>query len=133
MANGEAGKASKQECYRCGGKHDASKCKFKEAECHWCHKRGHIRKKCRSRIQATQESAQVSKPRAAQSNFLEASENGEQEYVDMFTLNNLKDTSPMCVNLHINHEELNFEVDTGAAMTVMSERSSRQTRTLLSL
>ena len=40
----------------------------------------------------------------------------------MFTLNNRKDTSPLCVNLHINHEELNFEVDTGAAMTVMNEK-----------
>jgi len=38
------------ECYRCGGKHEASECKFRDAECHKCKKRGHIARKCQSRV-----------------------------------------------------------------------------------
>ena len=36
-------------CYRCGGQHSPTKCKFKEAVCHACKKRGHIVRVCRSK------------------------------------------------------------------------------------
>ena len=38
-----------QECYRCGGDHEASSCKFKETKCYTCQKKGHTAKKCRNR------------------------------------------------------------------------------------
>ena len=38
----------KQECGRCGGKHDPQQCKFLQAKCFLCKKRGHIARKCRS-------------------------------------------------------------------------------------
>jgi len=34
-------------CYRCGGKHQASWCKFKDYECHFCKKKGHLAVVCR--------------------------------------------------------------------------------------
>ena len=34
-------------CYRCGGKHLANHCRFKEAECHACRKKGHIANVCK--------------------------------------------------------------------------------------
>ena len=37
-------------CYRCGAKHKATECRFKEAECNFCKKKGHIAKVCRSRL-----------------------------------------------------------------------------------
>ena len=37
------------ECFRCGGRHQAEKCYFKEKECFKCKKRGHTTKKCRSK------------------------------------------------------------------------------------
>jgi len=37
-------------CYRCKGKHKATACPFKEAECHACKKKGHMAKVCRSRL-----------------------------------------------------------------------------------
>jgi len=40
--------ASNSECYRCGEKHEASTCRFKEVECFKCGKRGHLAKACRS-------------------------------------------------------------------------------------
>ena len=47
-------------CYRCGGKHLASLCRFKSEDCHSCGKRGHIAKVCRSRLQAKPEPIQNS-------------------------------------------------------------------------
>ena len=44
---------SKPECGRCGGKHDPQQCKFRDAECFLCHKKGHIARKCRSNTKAT--------------------------------------------------------------------------------
>ena len=42
---GSTGK--RDDCYRCGGNHNAYECKFKDAKCHFCKKKGHIAKKCR--------------------------------------------------------------------------------------
>ena len=36
-------------CYRCGGSHEPSQCRFQHVECHACGKKGHIRKVCRSK------------------------------------------------------------------------------------
>lgn len=36
-------------CFSCGGKHERKSCKFRDAECHQCHKSGHIKKVCRAR------------------------------------------------------------------------------------
>ncbi len=36
-------------CYRCGGNHPQNQCRFREAECHFCHKKGDISKVCNSR------------------------------------------------------------------------------------
>ena len=38
------------DCYRCGGKHQASKCKFKDYECHFCKKKGHLASVCRKKL-----------------------------------------------------------------------------------
>ncbi len=38
-------------CYRCGGKHQPTVCKFKEAVCHYCKKTGHISRVCRAKAQ----------------------------------------------------------------------------------
>ena len=37
------------ECYRCGGKHGASTCRFREAECFVCGEEGHLARMCARR------------------------------------------------------------------------------------
>ncbi|XP_068735333.1 uncharacterized protein [Montipora capricornis] len=41
--------ASNTECYRCGEKHEAFTCQFKDAQCFKCGKRGHLAKACRNK------------------------------------------------------------------------------------
>ena len=42
-------RVAQPDCYRCGAKHKPSECKFREAECHFCKKKGHIAKVCLSK------------------------------------------------------------------------------------
>ena len=39
-------------CYRCGGSHDPSQCHFRDAACHACGKKGHIKRACRRQNKA---------------------------------------------------------------------------------
>ena len=39
----------KGRCDSCGGAHSRQSCKFRQAECHQCHRRGHIKRVCRGR------------------------------------------------------------------------------------
>ena len=50
-------------CYRCGQNHHASTCKFKKYECHGCHKKGHLKSMCRSKVR-----------------FLDAQTSGDEDY-----------------------------------------------------
>ncbi|XP_042149794.1 uncharacterized protein LOC121837946 [Ixodes scapularis] len=39
-------------CFRCNGDHDATSCGFRNAECHFCKRKGHIVRACRQKEQA---------------------------------------------------------------------------------
>ena len=38
-----------QKCYRCGKAHKASDCPYKEAKCHFCDKKGHLKAVCQKK------------------------------------------------------------------------------------
>ena len=42
-----------KKCHRCGGEHNSSKCRFKDATCRFCHKKGHIASVCRQRLRTS--------------------------------------------------------------------------------
>ncbi|XP_071177949.1 uncharacterized protein [Mytilus edulis] len=81
---------SKQEgCYRCGGNHLAAECRFKDAKCHSCKKKGHIAQKCRNKSangnlsENHREFKSRFKPGA---HFMEQYESSESESEMKFTL-----------------------------------------------
>ena len=49
-------------CYRCGGNHYVKDCRFKDAICNYCRKKGHIRRVCRTRMQQQSRNSQPSQP-----------------------------------------------------------------------
>uniref|UniRef100_A0A1X7SVD4 CCHC-type domain-containing protein n=1 Tax=Amphimedon queenslandica TaxID=400682 RepID=A0A1X7SVD4_AMPQE len=83
-------------CYRCGNAHSPSTCRFSTAKCHNCGKLGHIGKVCRSKPQKPA----TSKP--------------PQKKVRV---------DPIQVNVTINGKELVMELDTGASVSIISEKT----------
>ncbi|XP_057298423.1 uncharacterized protein K02A2.6-like [Hydractinia symbiolongicarpus] len=119
-----------RDCYRCGGtKHTAEACPFKDAECYYCHKKGHTVKKCRQKKRNDEKSRPPRKP----INQLESEHEGNVynetvEQSDMFNLYKLEGSrvEPLFVNVSIKGKTIKMEVDTGASMSVISEKTLRK-------
>ena len=106
-----------QKCYRCGSKHSPSTCKFKQAECYKCKKIGHIAKACRSNSRKPGK-----RPEAAHV----LTEEGEicDERSEVYSLYNINGASSPCVvRVNINKKSVPMEVDTGASVTILNEKT----------
>ena len=104
------------DCYRCGGKHQASRCKFKEYECHYCKKKGHLASVCRKKKQDRNSSKpehmnQVTEPQSSE-------EEREQEY-SLYQLSS-GSSRPIAVQVSLNGKSVEMEVDTGASVSIIS-------------
>ena len=105
-------------CYRCGGaNHTPSVCRFREATCHKCQKKGHIAKVCRSgRAPRSQEQSRQRSVRVVDREPLSDEETTE---FTMFKVGG-KALHPIVVTVGVNGQQLPMEVDTGAAVSVIS-------------
>ena len=96
-------------CYRCGGtNHAARDCRHRDSQCHKCKKKGHLAKVCRTRR------AQEKRTETQSAKWVEESE------VPIYHVGN-KSHPPFTVKLDINGKQVTFEVDTGAAVTIISQ------------
>ena len=111
-------------CYRCGGKHSASSCRFKDAICHFCKKPGHLVRVCRAKAKHPLERDVVDKPKPRVCTHC-VHMDGEQE--DVYTLFHMGESNkaPYLVELSVNGAPLHMEVDTGAAVSLISEATYR--------
>ena len=110
------------DCHRCGGKHLASRCRFKEYECHFCKKKGHLASVCRKKRQAM---AEAGSPKTEQANLIEEdidtdSSEDDHEYM-MYSVGGGGSTQPLVVDVQLNGISFSMEVDTGASVSIMSE------------
>ena len=101
-------------CYRCGGKHEASKCKYKDYECHYCRKKGHLASVCRKKKKDSQTQSE-------QTHQVVADSSSEEEYT-MYSISS-KATKPLIVGVKLNGIMTAMEIDTGASVSIMSEKS----------
>ena len=108
-----------RDCYHCGGKHNPYECKFKEATCHFCKKPGHIARACRSKAKQTSPPEKRSAHRVGRENSIES-----DELKDLYQVEG-KSRPSYVVELFINGAPLEMEIDTGAAMTLISEKTYR--------
>ena len=102
------------ECYRCGENHYASSCRFKGAICSQCGKRGHLAKVCRSVTHKRED--------AVEKTHRINDEEKEEEVLQTLNVLGLPKVQPFIVPMEINGTRVDMELDTGAAMTVISKR-----------
>ena len=123
-------KAIKTACYRCGRTgHTPHQCKFKEATCDNCGKKGHIRPVCRSKREDTKQPASRYKPQRTK--WMEVEEQDSSEESDTLmerALFNIEteSTPPIQIQLQLNGQHLTMELDTGAAMSLISEETQQK-------
>ena len=119
---GSSGK--RDDCYRCGGNHRAHECRFKDAKCHKCKKRGHIAKKCRNKQNSDSDKTVKSGAYHKRAHYLEDSGSDEDELFSIFSVGSVK-TDPYKVNVRVNGKEIEMDIDTGASVTVFNEDTYR--------
>ena len=116
--------SARQPCYRCGkSNHDSSNCRFIDATCRNCRKKGHIRPVCKS----SRLSQHRRKPQRTATNYLEteptierASSPPEELHMFAFWANSSK-SRPIYCDVLVEGTPLTMEVDTGAEVSVISE------------
>ena len=114
-------------CYQCGGSHSPSECRFKDAVCHSYNKRGHIAKACRRQKQNPLTPLQQNRHQSKSTHqvgmgdgaILEDPTNGSSE---LFNLQGTR-SKPLAITVQVNQTDLQMEIDTGAAVSLISEKT----------
>ena len=121
------------ECYRCGRRnHSHRECRFKEADCHNCGRKGHIARMCRSKRVASK--GKMPKKQAYggrhRAQWVQADQESESadDSPDDFAVYKVGSCAarPITAQLKINGVQLTMEVDTGAAVSIISERTQKK-------
>ena len=110
-------------CYCCGKVgHKRQNCRMKNEICRGCGKKGHLIKVCRSK-QPT-----AGKGKKPVNHLEESGDQSSDDSVidhDLFTINSPSKSKPYRVNVTINEKPIAMEIDTGASITLVSERTFR--------
>ena len=107
--------AGRRKCYRCGSEgHLANVCRHKETICHNCSVKGHLAKVCRRR----EENTQLNSARSAENET-----DGEH---NIYYVYKLASKEPLKVKINVNAVPVDFEIDTGSGLTILSDKFYRK-------
>ena len=127
--------ADRKTCYRCGRTgHTPTECKFKDADCHSCGKKGHIAPVCKSSSQRkapkTQERGARDRRTFKKTNRIHSDKQAtdtEGSSGEEYQLHHVgvRSSHPVEVQVTVNGKQLTMEVDTGAALSIISESTRK--------
>ena len=106
-------------CHRCGRKHKATDCRFREAECHICKKKGHISRACRNK----QRPPKSRSPTKTHQLLTDTTDEAEPDEYSMYHTKGPGITPPILVTLQLNGQDLTMELNTGATLSIVSEKT----------
>ena len=123
-------------CYQCGRSgHLAGECRLKDVICHACGKRGHIAKVCRSKEGSRKTKPLTGNCRLQQAKWVQLQQTdddgAEESDTDLPVLkvgSEARSAHPITVELGVNGKTLTMELDTAAAVSIISEQTQRKTR-----
>ena len=107
----------KSDCtrFRCGKPgHVASKCRFKDAQCHHSGMAGHLRAVCYGKAKGS------AKKSGTSHSVQQVQEQAENEEYSLFRLGPVDKSSPYNVGVDVDGRRVTMEIDTGAAVSLMS-------------
>ena len=123
-------------CYRCGQSgHSPAHCTFRTAQCHKCGKLGHIKKMCQSKkalrgggTSNTRNSRQTRTHTTESRNPrpVRAVQNESTVQTEEYSLYNIDSpvpTKPIMLEVVVNNQPVSMELDTGSAVTLVSEHT----------
>ena len=124
-SRGEYSATPKSTCYRCGrGNHDARSCRFADATCHKCGKKGHIAPVCRSGKKPQRSGPRKNKESPGTKYVATTEDDGRAtDEFQLYTIGAKAATRPIIVDVQVNGKQLLMEVDTGAALSIISEQT----------
>jgi hypothetical protein len=123
------------QCYRCGGKnHSSQVCRYKDTECRYCKKIGHLARVCNKKkamqsAGAAKAHGKVHKRPPSVNTLKEVipppvSDVEEQEDSSSFPVYTMHHKSqPLEVTMNVNKNSVVMEVDTGAGLSLVSEET----------
>ena len=119
-----------QQCFRCGKtNHNSESCYYKNAKCHSCKGQGHISKICPKKTkkqtnnpkQGKTNKKSLNKPKINLLNEQSQSISENDQDWPLFTIKSNLPTE-ICVNVKIAGKECKMELDTGGALSIVSEK-----------
>ena len=124
-------------CYRCGGQHWAKECRFKDSVCNYCRRKGHIQLACRNRASQWQDKQPTQGSQSGSTNNVAAepaptdstdATPGPEALVIEYPLYvvGTDRVAPYTAAVQINGVDLTMEIDTGAAVSLISESTYTQ-------
>ena len=113
-------------CHRCGrSNHTANNCKFLNASCHNCGEKKNIAPVCRAPAKDIKAKKSGGRPKPSRTNWMAAADDhpsdsspGESD-LPIYCLKTNK-SKPIKVEIQLNGKPLQMEVDTGAALSIIS-------------
>ena len=119
--------SQQNDCYRCGGKHAAQDCFFRDSECHTCGKLRHISRRCKSKGGHRPAPSQRNETkRGGNANFLQESSEQEQEPEEEYDMYSIRHAdgknmiNPIELHVLLNGQSCKMELDTGSAVSVIN-------------